>query len=188
MIDLLGAKNFLITGRPGIGKTTAVLRVSEALKRLGVKVGGMISREERERGIRVGFILEDLMTGERGYLAKVGAGSGPRVGKYTVLIDDLERVGVGAIERALREADVIIIDEIGPMELYSGKFVDATARALNSPKPVVATIHVKAKRYPAARDILSRGDVKVYYLTLENRSRVPLEIVNALKGLLALNY
>ncbi len=170
------AKNVLITGRPGIGKTTAVLKVAEELRRRGFKVGGMVSREERAAGRRVGFVIEDLMTGKTGYLAKVGSGPGPRVGRYTVILSDLESVGVGAIRRAVREADVVVIDEIGPMELYSEEFKRAVLEALNSPKPVLATIHIRANRYPFTQQILSRRDVRLITLTLSNRDRVPREV------------
>ena len=180
-------KNILVTGRPGIGKTTAVLRAVELLRTRGLKVGGMVSREERSGGVRVGFIVEDLLTGACGYLAKVGPGPGPRVGKYHVVLSDLETVGVGAIRRALSEADVVVIDEIGPMELYSDAFKEAVREALDSPKPVLATIHIRARRYPYTGSILSRPDVAVYTITLSNRDSLPRvlasDVENALRFL-----
>ncbi|RLF00094.1 MAG: NTPase, partial [Thermoprotei archaeon] len=88
-------------------------------------------------------------------------------------------VGVAAIRRAVEEADVVVIDEIGPMELYSEEFKAAVAEALDSPKPVVATIHVRASRYPFGRAVLSRGDCTLLRLTLDNRSSAPLRIVEA---------
>ena len=166
----------MVTGRPGIGKTTAVLRAAEELRRRGLRIGGMVSREVRRGGVRVGFIVSDLMTGEEGYLAKVGRGE-PRVGKYVVLVGELERVGVAAIRRALQGADVVVIDEIGPMELYSEEFKAAVAEALDSPRPVVATIHVRAGRYPFGRAVLSRSDCTLLRLTLDNRGSAPLRIV-----------
>ncbi len=180
-------KNILVTGRPGIGKTTAVLRAAGILKSLGYSVGGMVSREERVRGVRTGFIIEDLMTGARGYLAKAGPGPGPRVGKYHVILEDLESVGVAAIERAIEEADVVVIDEIGAMELYSEAFKRAVARALDSKRPVLATIHIRARTYPFTRSILSRADVQLYTVTLTNREGLPRvlasEVERALKSL-----
>ncbi|MEM2795263.1 MAG: NTPase, partial [Thermofilaceae archaeon] len=133
-------KNLLITGHPGVGKTTAVLKVTEELRKLGIHVGGFISREIRESGVRTGFVVVDLSTGEEAYLARVGKGL-PRIGKYVVLVGELERVGVKAIIKALEISDVIVIDEIGPMKLYSPLFRKAVVKALNSSKPVIATIH-----------------------------------------------
>ncbi len=166
-------KNFLVTGRPGIGKTTLVLRVCEALRRNGVVVGGMVSSEERVAGRRTGFIIKDLITGKQGYLAKAGPGPGPRVGRYHVVLSDLNSIGVGAIRRAIREAEVIVIDEIGPMELYSQEFKDTVVSALDLQKPVLATIHIRANRYPYTRAILARPDVRTYTVTLANRNTLP---------------
>jgi len=178
-------KNFLVTGRPGIGKTTCLQRASELLVSRSVRVGGMITLEKRERGVRVGFEVRDVLCGATGTLASVGGGVGPRVGRYVVNLADLERVGVEAIYRALREAQVVVIDEIGPMELLSRRFVDAVFSALDSPKPVLATIHVRAGETEVGRRILSRSDVKVYELTLANRDRVPIELSRAVANLLA---
>jgi nucleoside-triphosphatase len=58
------AKNVLVTGRPGVGKTTAVTRAVEELKKHGLRVGGFISREERKEGVRTGFVVIDLETSE----------------------------------------------------------------------------------------------------------------------------
>ena len=172
-------KNVLVTGRPGIGKTTVVLKVADILRARGLVVGGMVSKEVRRGGVRVGFLLRDLLTGDEGYLARVGAGR-PRVGKYVVLLDELERVGVGAIERAIRDADVVIIDEIGPMENYSRRFRSAVLEALSSPKPVLATIHVRARRHPFGRQVLSRSDCEVIEVTFSNRNSLPSRIAEKL--------
>ncbi len=170
------AKNVLVTGRPGIGKTTAVMRAAEELRRAGMRVGGFVSREERKEGVRTGFVIVDLETSEEAYLARVGDGT-PRIGKYVVLVSELERVGVAAIKRALRTAQVIVIDEIGPMELLSHSFKQAVLEALNSPKPVVATIHVRAREDPFGRSVLSRKDIALLEVNASNRDRIPREIV-----------
>ncbi|OYT26859.1 MAG: hypothetical protein B6U95_06915 [Thermofilum sp. ex4484_82] len=169
-------KNFLITGRPGIGKTTAVEKIVNLLKGSNVTVGGFVSREVRRGGARIGFEVEDVKTGKKGYLARVGVGVGPRVGKYTVNIREFEAIGVKALVDAIDEADVIIVDEIGPMELYSLKFKEAVRNAVESEKPVVATIHWKASRDPFCRAILSRNDVKIIELSFRSRDKVPLEV------------
>jgi nucleoside-triphosphatase len=122
-----------------------MLRVAERVRAEGFKVGGMVTREIRKGGVRVGFEVSDLATGEVGVLARVGEGSGPRVGKYRVNLSDLEAVGVEAVNRALRKADVIFVDEVGPMELYSGKFRQAVLEASRSGKPLVATVHYRVK-------------------------------------------
>ncbi|RLE75205.1 MAG: NTPase [Thermoprotei archaeon] len=179
-----GAPKILVTGRPGIGKTTVVRRVAELCSRAGLKAGGMVTYEVREGGRRVGFKILDLMTGEEGVLAWVGLPGRLRVGRYTVSLEGLEGVGVRAIRRALEGADVVIIDEIGPMELYSEEFKRAVEDALASDKPVVATIHVRADRYPFCRRVKSTPGVKVYTVTLSNRNALPRVIFSELSSLL----
>ncbi|GAH12043.1 unnamed protein product, partial [marine sediment metagenome] len=72
----------LVTGPPGIGKTSILRRTVKELKNRKYAVGGMICREVREAGVRVGFEIMDLSTGTRGWLAHVNQPTGPRIGKY----------------------------------------------------------------------------------------------------------
>ena len=106
----------LLTGNPGVGKTAVLMKTVDALKAEGYTVGGMISREVRESGTRVGFESHDLNSGRRGWLAHVNQKSGPQVGKYHVNIQDLDNVGAEAILAAVENCNVIAIDEIGLME------------------------------------------------------------------------
>lgn len=170
-----------ITGRPGIGKTTAILKIVELCKRNGLKIGGMVTKEIRERGVRTGFQIIDLMGGRRGLLASIYASKGPRVGKYRVILEDLESVGVEAIEQAIAEADVVFIDEIGPMELFSQKFQETVVRALESPKPLIGTVHIRARAFPFTRKILEKYKPLVIELSLSNRNRVPFQIYELLR-------
>lgn len=177
-------KNIFVTGRPGIGKTTCVMKVAEGVRARGFVVGGMISAEERRGGRRTGFKIVDLLSGREGYLAKAGVAGGPRIGRYKVILDDLEKIGVAAILRAVEEGDLIVIDEIGPMELLSERFRDTVLRALDSRKPVLGTVHYRARSRPFGRRVLGREDVRVYYLTEENRGRAPDLIVKDLLRIL----
>lgn len=166
----------LITGRPGVGKTTVVRKVAERVKAQGLKVGGMISTEIREKNTRVGFEMQDLLTGERGILAHVNI-SGPKIGKYKVSLEDLKKVGASSISRAIDEADVVVIDEIGPMELLSQDFKDSVRKALNSTKIVISTIHYKC-RDNLITATKNRRDAKIYEVTVENRDKLPDIIAN----------
>jgi nucleoside-triphosphatase len=158
----------LVTGTPGTGKTTAVMRVAEALKVRGIKIGGMTTREQREDEARVGFLIRDVSTGKLGWLANVNQPNGPRIGKYRVNLRDLEDIGVKAIRDAARTADIIIIDEIGPMELHSQAFKQAVGEAMDSGKAVVATIHYKATDAFVIA-IKARPDAELIEVTLQNR-------------------
>ncbi len=88
---------FLLTGPPGIGKTTVLLETVNLLKKRGFMVGGVLSHEARENGNRVGFEIVDRGSEKRGWLAHVNQQTGSQVGKYRVNMKDLEDVGAEAI-------------------------------------------------------------------------------------------
>ncbi|MEM3958156.1 MAG: NTPase [Thermoproteota archaeon] len=170
----------LVTGRPGIGKTTLVSKLAQMLRERGVSVGGMITYETREKGVRTGFLVEDLKTGLKGLMASVNYDSGPRVGKYFVSVAEIERVGVKAIQNAVACDEVVIIDEIGPMELYSESFRKAVSQAFSSLRSVVATIHHRASQNSFCRSIISSSGVSTFTVTLENRNQLPKTILDKL--------
>ena len=173
---MLKKRLLLITGSPGVGKTTLLLKVAEALKAKGYSVGGMISRDVRTSGSRVGFEVTDLNSGNKGWLASVHQEGGPQVGKYRVNVDDLNGIGVKAIVEAVEKLDVVVVDEIGPMELFSVKFREAVKKAVESKKLVVSTIHWKMSG-ELIDSMKKREDAEIHVLTNENRDRVPEEIV-----------
>lgn len=160
-----------------MGKTTALLRAAEELEAKGYSLGGMTSREIREAGIRVGFEIRDYASNRKGWLAHVRHPTGPRIGKYRVNLDDLDTIGAAAILTALKEADVVLIDEIGPMELFSEAFKDAVQKAVNGFKPVLGTIHYRVQ-HPLVQQIKARRDADIVEVTLENRLQLSTSIAN----------
>jgi nucleoside-triphosphatase len=162
----------LLTGNPGVGKTTLLLKAVNALKEKGYCVGGMISREVRENDVRVGFEILDLRSGRSGWLAHLNQKSGPHVGKYRVNMEDLDFIGAKAVEDAVEKCDIIAIDEIGPMELFSEKFKQATRKALESRKPVLAVVHWKAKDRLII-EAKNREDAEIFTVTHETRDKMP---------------
>jgi len=159
-----------VTGRPGIGKTTLCLKVYESLKdKLNVK--GFITKEVRDKGVRIGFKLVDLSSGEEAWLAKVGHRSKFKVGKYGVLVESIDRFA-DKIESYV-DADLIILDEIGPMELKSQKFVKAVEKLLNRDN-LLFSIHLKSQHSLLRR---IRSEFEVIILTEDNRNRIAEEIV-----------
>jgi len=166
-----------VTGPPGIGKTSILLRSVNRLKDRGYEIGGMISREVREGGVRVGFEIIDFSTGQRGWLAHINQPTGPKISKYRVNLTDLDAIGVSSILDAIRNADIIIIDEIGPMELFSSAFRDAVAQALESKKPVLGTIHF-GLRNSLVNSVKKKEDAEIFEVTYENRENLHDLIVN----------
>jgi nucleoside-triphosphatase len=148
------------------------MKTVSVLKEKGYCVGGMISREVREEGIRVGFEILDLSNGRSGWLAHVNQKRGPQVGKYRVNREDLACIGAKAIADAVERCAVIAIDEIGPMELFSEKFTEAARKALEGITPVVAVVHWKA-RDKLINEAKSREDSEIFTVTQENRDKLP---------------
>ncbi len=166
-----------ITGRPGIGKTSVLLRAVDVLKTRGYRVGGMISREVREGGVRVGFEIVDFETGRRGWLAHVNQPTGPQVSKYRVNLNDLNAIGASSVLNAVANADVVAVDEIGPMELFSPAFKEALTQAIGSEKPMLGTIHHRA-RDPLINAIRAREDAEILRVSYENRRSLHNLIIN----------
>jgi nucleoside-triphosphatase len=173
----------LITGAPSIGKTTIIMRVTEALKARGVKTGGMTTKEHREGEARVGFLIQDVFTGKQGWLAHVNQANGPRIGKYRVNLGDLEDIGAKAIRDATRSADIIVIDEIGPMELHSQAFRQAVQEVMSAGKPVIATVHFKATD-EFVKAIKARTDTELIEVTLQNRANLHNLIIEKITTIL----
>ena len=157
-----------VTGPPGIGKTSVLLRSVNGLKNRGYEIGGMISRDVREGGVRVGFEIMDFSTGQRGWLAHINQPTGPKISKYRVNLTDLEAIGVSSILDAIGNADIIIVDEIGPMELFSSAFRDAVVQAVESDKPLLGTIHF-GLRNSFVSSLKNREDAEIFEVTYEDR-------------------
>jgi nucleoside-triphosphatase len=172
------ARTLLLTGRPGVGKTTIIKAVVQAL---GEQADGFYTEEIRERGRRQGFRLVGLR-GERGILAHVkfkGRGR-PRVGRYGVDVSTVDQIGATAIERAVSQGRTVIIDEIGKMELFSDAFKNAVLTALDGQSPVIAT--VMARPHPWVDALKARPDVTLWEVTLENRDEMAARFLDRLNS------
>lgn len=165
------ARAYLLTGRPGCGKTTII---REALAAAGARAGGFFTEEVRDRGARRGFRIETI-DGASAALADVGFKGPCRVGKYGVDVGSMEVVAVPAIREAARKRDIVVIDEIGRMELFSPSFPEAVIEALESGKKVVGTIMLAP--HPWADDLKRREDVHVAVVTRENHDEVLKDLV-----------
>ena len=164
----------LLSGRPGCGKTTLIQRLVDLIG--PGRCVGFYTEEVRERGRRIGFDVVTL-DGRRGPLARVGS-AGPRVGRYAVDVGSFERLALSSLEAA--ESDrpqrkVLVLDEIGKMELLSARFVALLRGILDDPlRPILGT--VLAGRHPVVEPIRRRGDVRIVQVGTENRDRILAEI------------
>ncbi|WP_242394435.1 nucleoside-triphosphatase [Anaeromyxobacter oryzisoli] len=166
----------LVTGPPGVGKTTFVRRVLELIP--DVRATGFYTGEIRGRAGRTGFRLSTL-DGRSAQLATAGGRGGPRVGRYGVHLESLDALGAEALEPG-PGIDLVVIDEIGKMECLSPTFVRAARRALTGPVPVLGSVALvgggfipEAKRLPG---------VEVIPLSRDNRDSLPTTIAERLRA------
>jgi nucleoside-triphosphatase len=169
-------QKILLTGHPGCGKTTLIKRV---VNELALPAGGFYTEEIRERGERVGFKIITL-DGQEALLAHVDFKTPERVGKYGLDLSALETLGVAALREAVRARQLVVLDEIGPMELRSTIFCDAVNEAFASRSPVLATI--TARFFPFTNEIKRRPDVTVVEVRRDNRERLVCELSDQFKA------
>ncbi|MFL6244194.1 MAG: NTPase [Acidimicrobiia bacterium] len=165
----------LLEGRPGSGKTTLAHRIVTALRERGISVTGFTTEEMRESGRRVGFAIETA-DGERGILAHVDLPGPPRVGKYGVDLSALERLAIPSLEAA--SGSIVVIDELGKMELASDQLQGAVEVLFASSANVVATVHTF--RHPFTDDLKERPDVERLHVTAANRDHLARILVRKL--------
>lgn len=163
--------NLLVTGRPGVGKTTLVERVLDRL-RGSLRLAGFTTAGVRGAdGQRLGFRVVTV-DGKQAELARVGLHSPLRVGRYGVNVEAFERLALPELAR--RDVDLIVIDEIGKMECASDSFRRAVHRALDAPVNVLATLGITDLAFLQA--VRQRPDIELRALTESNREPLVAEL------------
>jgi nucleoside-triphosphatase len=145
------------------------------LRAEGLRLSGFVTEELRESGRRIGFAVETF-AGERATLAHVRFSGPPRVGRYGVDLDAFERVALPALEP--EGADLILVDELGKMELASAAFREAMSTAFQGKLPIVATVHVA--RHSFAGALKSDPDVETIRVSQRNRDDLPGQLTERL--------
>jgi len=166
-----------ITGMPSVGKTQTLLKIIEKIEKSGYMLEGMITESIIVKKKRVGFSVIDWQTKESKVFAHIDFDTKDKVGNYGVDIYALDEIGVTAVEKAINDdnVDIIIIDEVGKMEMLSEKFCDVVTDALESDKPILITLHKKS-RTPLLQDIRRRDDIRILEVTAVNRNLLPYKI------------
>lgn len=174
-------KAYLLTGEPRIGKTTALLKI---IKKIGRHhCGGFCTEEVRVNGERRGFKMVDLHDYAR-IIADVAFDSELRIGKYGVNLEAMEDVGSTALSHAWQYDEIIVIDEIGPMQLLSARiktWVDAVFQETQRPKPIIGTIVLESDD-PFIVELKQRDGVKLFPMTVDNRDTIHEVFLDALRG------
>ncbi|MAH29080.1 MAG: nucleotide kinase [Euryarchaeota archaeon] len=176
-----------ITGLPRSGKSAVMEKVLSMLKEerereLSARnlsdteiIGGICTEPILENGERLGYKVRNLVTGDEGEIAHKSIDSRLRVLGYGLNTAELERVAIPAIQHAVDNCEVIVIDEIGKFAVESEAFVNAVRNALEIDKPTLLTLHKKS-RHPLLQDIRRRDDGRILEVTPVNRALLPYKI------------
>ncbi len=170
-----------ITGLPGSGKTQTLLRIIHLLEEEGVRVGGVVTEPIVEKSRRAGFQITDWMTKEHEVFAHESLKSRVRSGRYGVNVAALEGLGTRALAEAREGADVIVIDEVGKMEVESDAFTQSVIDTLDAKKSIVMTLHKKS-RNPLLQDIRRRDELRLLEVTPVNKNLLAFKIVHLITG------
>ena len=156
----------LITGAPGSGKTTLIKKIAGNIKR---PYFGFFTSEIRQHGNRVGFDVESF-SGQKGLLANVNINSSYKVSKYGVDIEAFENISVYQMRQALDTDSLLIIDEIGKMELFSEKFKALLREAFMSDIRLIATIMHKPQ--PFCDGLKKSPGTQLFILGRDNQGEI----------------
>ncbi len=168
----------LLIGKPGIGKTTIIKKVALRLKG---KAEGFYTEEFRDKtGKREGFNVITL-DGKKTLLASKKINTPFKVGSYSVNLEEFEETVLPALKKALNSKNIIIIDEIGKMELFSDRFAQIVKDIFsNENTTVIATVPAK-NIHPVVSWIKKRPDVLLLEVDYKNRDTLPQKILNILE-------
>ena len=178
-----------ITGLPRSGKSAVMEKVvsmlaDERIEEMRARgddveaaklLGGMRCEPLIEDGERVGFKCINYQTGEEAVMAHKTIDSRTRVLGYGIDPEALDRVAVPAIQEAMDDYEVIVIDEIGKFSVESEAFVEVVRKAMEVDKPTLVTLHKKS-RHPLLQDIRRRDDARILEVTPVNRALLPYKI------------
>lgn len=169
-----------ISGPSGIQKSNTIKSIIEMLDEEGISLGGMVTEPIMEDNRRVGFQVMDWQTKEKAVFAHLNLDSSLEVKGFGVDLDSLNEVGVKAIRDGANEKDVILIDEIGKMQVESEEFYSTVKKALEVDKPLILTFEKKS-RNPLLQEIRRRDDVRMLELTDVNKDLLPYKVLDLIK-------
>ena len=158
----------LLIASSGMGKTTACLRAVELAQARKLKVAGVLSRPVYQGQVKTAIALRDISTGQARILARANhAGEGPRVGVWTF---DSASVAWGQqVLASLPPCDLLVIDEIGPLELEMGQ---GLTNALDVLRSADYRLGLVTRRPALAGAVAAQLDgLQVSALTLDEQTR-----------------
>ncbi len=168
----------LITGSPRSGKSTLISRIIEFYSKENYVIYGFLTPEVRMGGKRVGFDVEDIYSGKRNKFARAGNYKTQfKLGRYSIFIKEFDQM-ISKLEKVeIQKIDLLIIDEIGKMELFSKKFQEFIKKQFQLDISIVATIGQKIQ-HPVKNFILKISKVNLFNLNRQNQQKVFQEIIS----------
>lgn len=154
------ARVVVVTGPSGGGKTVAAIAVAEKIRAAGAPVVGFAQPGEFEDGEKTGFRLRDLQTGEEAVLASLGDRADGEFGTRFRFSDDGFQLGRQALARVTR-GSVVVIDELGPVELRGKGHMPSVRQALAQPELAGVVIVVRRALVPSLLADLGASDAQV---------------------------
>lgn len=168
----------LLTGPPGIGKSTVIQQV---VTRLEAQAGGFYTQEVRRADERIGFEIVTIAGQTVTLATRESTPAFAReasLGRYRVNLAAIDEVAIPALQSAMAQGQVIIIDEIGPMELFSSLFCQLVQQILDSNAPTTGTIVQRS--HPFANRVKVHPRVQTIQVTLANRNELAAQLYQAL--------
>ncbi|MBC8447328.1 MAG: DUF2478 domain-containing protein [Chloroflexi bacterium] len=174
--------NVLLTGKRGVGKTTVCQAVAELARACGFRAQGLLTPALHDgNGAKIGFEALDEGSGQRWLLAHTEQSlDGPRIGPYTFDAAGLARAVAVLQQACAAPSDLLIVDEIGPLELEKGEGFAPVLDSLPLTGPGHVLIVVRPALLPALRSRLNRADFSIYTVTEDNRDILPAHIAQEL--------
>ena len=172
------SSKILITGPPRCGKSTLISKLIEYFSERNLIIYGFLTPEVRERSNRIGFDIVDIFSEEKSQLARVGNFNIKfKLGKYNVFIEEFDRYIENTLKIEGKTVDLIVIDEIGKMELFSEKFQDFIKMIFTSDIAIIATIGLNLN-HPLKTYLLNLPSILLMNLNRQNSQRIFKEVIS----------
>ena len=170
----------LLTGKGGHGKTTACWKALPGLRGSGIKLAGFISPPLLDaEGKKTGIEMLDLATGEHHTFARVvGHDQSPDIGVYRLEADAIDWARGVLAAALLSDMDLLVIDEIGPLELHRGGGFAFAIEPLSDPERIPnAIVIVRQELVNELAERIGRLDMVRVVVTEEVRGKAPAQLV-----------
>ncbi len=169
-----------ISGLFGVDKTGSLIKIIDMLAEEGISIGGLLTEPIMEDNRIVGYQVMNWRTKEKAILAHLHIDTPVEIDGYNVDLENLDEVGVKAIEDAALRDDVILIDEAGKMHVQSERFNEVVKAVFELEKPLILTYHKKS-RSKLLQDVRRRNDVRIFELTEINKGILPHKVVELIR-------